>query len=50
MTRDPRVYLAQILERAERIERYVADGEKAFQQDTSVRLSAFIDTVRHRIR
>ena len=29
MTRDPRVYLAQILERAERIERYVARAEEA---------------------
>jgi uncharacterized protein with HEPN domain len=36
MTRDPRVYLAQILERAERIERYVGKGEEAFQQDTMI--------------
>ena len=36
MTRDPRVYLAQILERSERIERYVAKGEEAFQRDTMI--------------
>jgi uncharacterized protein with HEPN domain len=36
--RDPRVYLVQILERAERIERYVATGEDVFQHDTMTRL------------
>ena len=34
MTKDPRVYLAQILERADRIEAYVRDGEAAFMRDT----------------
>lgn len=33
MTKDPRVYLAHILERAERIERYIRDGEAAFLSD-----------------
>ncbi len=33
MSKDPRVYLAQILERAERIDRYIRDGEAAFQRD-----------------
>ena len=34
MTKDPRVYLAHILERADRIETYVRDGEAAFMRDT----------------
>lgn len=34
MTKDPRVYLAHILERAERIDAYVRDGEAAFMRDT----------------
>ena len=34
MTKDPRVYLAHILERADRIETYVSDGEAAFMRDT----------------
>ena len=33
MSKDPRVYLAHILERADRIARYVSDGEAAFQRD-----------------
>lgn len=33
MTKDPRVYLAHILERAARIERYIRDGEAAFLRD-----------------
>ncbi len=33
MTKDPRVYLAHILERADRIARYTRDGETAFQRD-----------------
>lgn len=34
MTKDPRVYLAHILERAIRIEEYLRDGEAAFMRDT----------------
>ncbi len=34
MTKDPRVYLAHILERANRIETYVRDGETAFMHNT----------------
>jgi uncharacterized protein with HEPN domain len=34
VTKDPRVYLAHILERATRIEEYVRDGEAAFMHDT----------------
>ncbi|MBU0988050.1 MAG: DUF86 domain-containing protein, partial [Proteobacteria bacterium] len=34
MKKDPRVYLAQILERIDRIREYTADGEKAFFADT----------------
>jgi uncharacterized protein with HEPN domain len=34
VTKDPRVYLAHILERAERIDAYVRDGEAAFMRDT----------------
>jgi len=34
VTKDPRVYLAHILERADRIEAYVRDGEAAFMRDT----------------
>jgi uncharacterized protein with HEPN domain len=34
VTKDPRVYLAHILERADRIETYVRDGEGAFMRDT----------------
>jgi ribonuclease HepT-like protein len=33
VTKDPRVYLAHILERADRIARYTRDGETAFQRD-----------------
>lgn len=33
MTKDPRVYLAHILERAIRIEEYLREGEAAFMQD-----------------
>ena len=33
MTKDPRVYLVQILERVERIEAFTADGEAAFLDD-----------------
>lgn len=32
MRRDPRVYLAQILECADRIARYIRDGEHAFEK------------------
>jgi len=34
VTKDPRVYLAHILERATRIEEYLRDGEPAFMRDT----------------
>lgn len=33
MKKDPRVYLAQILERIDRINEYTSDGEKAFFAD-----------------
>ena len=33
MTKDPRVYLAHILERASRIEAYVRDGHAAFMDE-----------------
>jgi uncharacterized protein with HEPN domain len=33
VSKDPRVYLAQILERADRVDRYVRDGEAAFFRD-----------------
>ncbi len=33
MKKDPRVYLAQILERIERIFKYTSDGKKAFFAD-----------------
>jgi uncharacterized protein with HEPN domain len=33
VTKDPRVYLAHILERAIRIEEYLREGEAAFMQD-----------------
>jgi uncharacterized protein with HEPN domain len=33
LSKDPRVYLAHILERAQRIERYISDGEAAFLRD-----------------
>lgn len=33
MSKDPRVYLAQVLERADRIERYITDGQDAFFSD-----------------
>ena len=33
MNKDPRVYLAQILERIDRINEYTSDGEKAFFAD-----------------
>ena len=36
MTKDPRVYLAQILERIERIESYTSGGEAAFVDDPMV--------------
>jgi len=34
VSKDPRVYLAHILERAGRIEDYIRDGEQAFMQDS----------------
>jgi uncharacterized protein with HEPN domain len=34
VTKDPRVYLAHILECAQKIERYTKGGEKAFHNDT----------------
>ena len=34
MTKDPRVYLAHILERADRIQAYLLDGEDVFMRDT----------------
>ena len=36
MSRDSRVYLAHILERAERIERYIRDGEAAFLRNEMI--------------
>ena len=33
MTKDPRVYLAHILERARRIDEYLRDGQAAFMTD-----------------
>jgi uncharacterized protein with HEPN domain len=36
MTRDPRVYLAHILECADRIERYLGQDREAFLRDTMV--------------
>ncbi|MCL6508909.1 MAG: DUF86 domain-containing protein, partial [Bryobacteraceae bacterium] len=36
MTKDPRVYLAHILECAEKIERFTADGRERFFQDAMV--------------
>ena len=36
MTADPRVFLAHILECAEKVRRYIASGEEAFQQDTMI--------------
>lgn len=36
MTKDPRVYLVQILECAQKIERYLSAGEKAFFRDTMI--------------
>jgi len=36
MTRDPRVYLAQIMERIERIKRYTASGKEAFFSDSLI--------------
>jgi uncharacterized protein with HEPN domain len=33
VTKDPRVYLAHILERTERIEEYIREGEAAFLED-----------------
>jgi uncharacterized protein with HEPN domain len=36
MMADPRVYLAHILECAEKIQRYIKSGEDAFQQDTMI--------------
>ena len=36
MTADSRVYLAHILECAQRIGRYIASGEDAFQRDTMI--------------
>jgi uncharacterized protein with HEPN domain len=36
MTKDPRVYLAHILECADRIERYVGQDREAFLRDTMV--------------
>ena len=34
MTKDPRVYLAHIFECAQRIERYVGEGQQSFFNDT----------------
>ena len=36
MKKDPRVYLAQIIERIERILQYTSDGKKAFFADTLI--------------
>jgi uncharacterized protein with HEPN domain len=36
MTRDPRIYLAHILECADRIERYLGQDREAFLRDTMV--------------
>ncbi|MGQ3684769.1 MAG: HepT-like ribonuclease domain-containing protein [Candidatus Loosdrechtia sp.] len=36
MKKDPRIYLAHILECAEKIERYIKGGEKAFFTDTII--------------
>jgi uncharacterized protein with HEPN domain len=36
MTADPRVYLAHILECAEKVRRYIAAGEETFQRDTMI--------------
>ena len=36
MTKDPRVYLAHILESAGRIRRYIAPGEEAFQRESMI--------------
>ena len=36
MTKDPRVYLAHILECAEKIEQFTADGKSRFLQDAMV--------------
>ncbi|MDR7606356.1 MAG: DUF86 domain-containing protein [Armatimonadota bacterium] len=36
MTKDPRVYLAHILECVQKIERFTADGRERFFQDTMV--------------
>ncbi len=36
MKKDPRIYLAHILECAEKIERYIEGGEKAFFADTII--------------
>jgi len=36
MTKDPRVYLAQILERMDRIERYASPGRDAFFRDSLI--------------
>lgn len=38
MTADPRVYLAHILDCAEKIQRYIRSGEEAFQRDTMILL------------
>ena len=36
MTKDPRVYLAHVLECATRIRLYISSGEQAFQRDTMI--------------
>jgi uncharacterized protein with HEPN domain len=36
MTKDPRVYLAHILECVERVERFTADGRERFLRDAMV--------------
>ena len=36
MTKDPRVYLAHIVECAGKIRRYIAPGEEAFQRDSMI--------------
>jgi uncharacterized protein with HEPN domain len=36
MTKDPRMYLAHILERIERVEQFTADGRERFLRDAMV--------------
>lgn len=46
MTKDPRVYLAHIVECAARIRLYIASGEDAFQRDTMIQ-SAVNPSLKH---